>query len=164
MSVRTSVLVFRISEQYCALPLESLQEIVLMASLSRPPSTPAILEGFLNLRGIAVPVVSLSRMFRLPERPYELYAPIIVLRAADYPVALLVDHVSQVLSVAAEASLLVPEKHSFYDCAEAELVVADRVVHILSPERLFIKKQQQCLSEFQAMEQQRLRDLEVRQL
>lgn len=164
MSGRISVLVFRISEQYCALPLDSLQEIVPMVGLSHPPSMPAILEGFLNLRGTAVPVVSLSRMFSLPERPYGLYSPIIVLRATDYRMALLVDHVSQVWSVTGEDSLPVPEKHSFNDCAEAVVVIADRVVHILSPERLFIAKQQQCLIEFQAMEQQRLQELEVRQL
>jgi purine-binding chemotaxis protein CheW len=164
MSVSTSVLVFRLSEQYCAVPLESVQEIILMASLSRPPSMPAIMDGFLNLRGTAVPVVSLSRMFRLPELPYTLYAPIIVLRGANCSVGFLVDQVNQVVSVAAEGSLTVPKKHSFNDCAETELVVTGRVVHVLSPERLFLEKQQQCLSEFQVMEQHRLQDLEVSRL
>jgi hypothetical protein len=38
--------------------------------------------------------------------------------------------------------------------------MADRVVHLLSTERLLIEKQRRFLNEFQAMEQKRLQDLE----
>lgn len=161
MSCRRDLLVFDISGKFCALPVEDLLEIVPMASLSRPPSIPTVMEGFLNLRGIAVPVVSLSRMFRLQERPLELYTPIIVVRGRDCPLAFLVDHVTQILSVSAEGAVPLQKDHSFNGCAEAQLATTERVVHIFSPERLLIEKERQCLGELQAMEQQRLNELQV---
>jgi purine-binding chemotaxis protein CheW len=161
MSGRRDLLVFDISGKFCALPVEDLLEIVPMASLSRPPSMPTIMEGFLNLRGTAVPVVSLSRMFRLQERPLELHTPIIVVRGRRCPLAFLVDHVTQILSLSVENAVPLQRDHSFNDCAEAQVATTEHVVHILSPERLLIEKERQCLSEFQAMEQRRLNELQV---
>jgi len=135
-----------------------------MATLSCPPNMPSILEGFLNLRGSAVPVVSVSRLFQLPERSPELYTPIIVVKKSGSPLAFLVDYVSQIRSVAIEDRLPLQRDDSFNGCTEAESTIDGRTVQILSPERLLIEKERQCLSEFQSMEQQRLRDLEVRQL
>jgi purine-binding chemotaxis protein CheW len=161
MSGRRDLLVFDISGQFCALPVEDLLEIVPMASLSRPPSMPTIMEGVLNLRGTAVPVVLLSRMFRLQERPLELYTPIIVVRRRDCPLAFLVDHVTQILSISVEDAVPLPKDHSFNDCAEAQVTTSERVVYILSLKRVLIEKEKQCLTEFQTMEQQRLNELQV---
>lgn len=161
MSGRRDLLVFDISGKFCALPVEDLLEIVPMASLSRPPSMPAMLEGFLNLRGTAVPVVSLSRMFRLEASPLELYTPIIVVRARDCPLAFLVDHVTQILSLSDAGAVPLQKDHSFNDCAEAQVTTSERVVHILSLKRVLIEKERQCLTEFQTMEQQRLNELQV---
>jgi len=161
MPSRKSLLVFGIADRLCALPLEDVQEIVLMSWLSRPPGMPSILEGLLNLRGTAVPVISLGRMFRLPEKPVELYSSLVILRGHDHLLALLVDHVSQVLSVSVETLMPVRGEHSFNNCTQAEVAMAGRVVHVLSPERLLIEKEQQCLREFQGIEQQRLQELEA---
>jgi purine-binding chemotaxis protein CheW len=161
MPGRRDLLVFEISGKFCALPAEDLLEIVPMASLSRPPSMPTILQGFLNLRGTAVPVVSLSRMFRLQERPLELYTPIIVVRGQGFPLAFLVDHVTQILSLSVEEAVPLQKDHSFNDCAEAQVTTAGRVVHIFSSKCLLIEKERQCLSELQTMEQHRLNELQV---
>jgi len=161
MSGRRDLLVFDISGKFCALPVEDLLEIIPMASLSRPPSMPTIMEGFLNLRGTAVPVISLSRMFRLQERPLELYTPIIVVRGRDYPLAFLVDHVTQILPLSFEDAVALQKDHSFNDCAEAQAATREVVVHIFSSKRLLIEKERQCLNEFQVMEQRRLNELLV---
>ena len=61
-----NLLVFHTSGLSCAFPLEAVREIVPMARLSSPPGLPSGLEGFLDLRGIAVPIVRLDRLFDLP--------------------------------------------------------------------------------------------------
>ena len=160
MHSERAVVVVDICGKACGLPLEDVQEIVPMASLFRPPAIPPLLEGFLNLRGTAVPVVRLGRLFGMPERPLELHTPLVILRGAGYPIALLVDNVSRILPVTSDALLPVGEEHSFNNCTEAEVVVEGRMIHLLSPERLLIEKQRRCVMEFQAMEQQRLQDLE----
>ena len=160
MQPERTLVVVDICGKTCGLPLEDVQEIVPMASLFRPPTIPSLLEGFLNLRGTAVPVLPLGRLFGLRERPLELHTPLVILRGAGYPIALLVDNVSRILSVTSDAFLPVGGEHSFNNCAEAEVVVEGRTIHLLSSERLLIEKQRQCVMELQAMEQQRLQDLE----
>ena len=61
------VCVFELAGQSFGLPLESVREIVPMAALSRPPSMPSILEGFLNLRGTALPVLRIAALLGLPQ-------------------------------------------------------------------------------------------------
>src|SRR5207245_4311039 len=139
MQSERTLVVVDICGKACGLPLEDVQEIVPMASLFRPPTIPSLLEGFLNLRGTAIPVLPLGRLFGLQERPLELHTPLVILRGAGYPIALLVDNVSRILSVSSGALLPVQEAHSFNNCAEAEAVVEGLVIHVLSSERLLIE-------------------------
>lgn len=76
---RHSLLIFRTSGLDCAFPLKTVREIVPMARLSVPPGLPSGLAGFLNLRGTAVPIVRLDRLFDLPEQLPGLHTPMIVL-------------------------------------------------------------------------------------
>ena len=156
----TSFLVFRLPEADCALPLTALREIVPMASLSRPPGMPSLLEGFLNLGGTAVPVVRLDRLFDLPDLVLGLYTPLLILRAAEDRVALLVESVCGIVAVSSDDIRAGYDGGSFNDCVEGEITVGGRIVHVLSPERLLLEKERQCLAEMQAVEQDRLRDLE----
>jgi chemotaxis signal transduction protein len=63
------ILELELAGQLYGIPLREVQEIVPMAQLSGPPDLPAILAGFLNLEGEAIPVVRLDRMLRLPGQP-----------------------------------------------------------------------------------------------
>jgi purine-binding chemotaxis protein CheW len=158
-SERTFVVV-DICGKACGLPLEDVQELVPMAWLSRPPGIPSLIGGFLNLRGMAVPVLPVGRLFGLQERPLELHTPLVIVRSAGYSIALLVDNVSRILSVSSDALVPLGEDHVFNNCAEAETVVEGRVIHVLSLKCLLIEKERRILSEFQAIEQQRLQHLD----
>jgi purine-binding chemotaxis protein CheW len=153
-------MVFHLAEQAYALPLRAVQEVVPLASLSQPPGLPSVLAGFLNLGGTAVAVVRLDRLFGLPDQPVGLYTPLLILRQVDPPIALLVDRVSEILTIPQEAILPLRENHSFNDCAEGVATVGARVILLLSAQRILLDKEQQCLAEFQDREQARLRELE----
>ena len=155
-----SLVVFHLADQAYALPLTEVQEIVPMAKLSRPPGLPPVLAGFLNLEGTAVPVVRLDRLFQLPEQSLGLYTRLLILRHPDSQVALLAEKVSEILAVSPEAVLPVPESHSFNDCVEGMITVQDRVILLLSAERILLEKEHQCLAEFRDREQARLAELE----
>src|SRR5271154_6688748 len=79
-------LVFHACGLDCAFPLEAVLEVAPMATLFSPPGLPSGLEGFLDLRGIAVPIVRLDRLFDFPDWRPGLHTPMIVLRAASGPV------------------------------------------------------------------------------
>lgn len=153
-----ALLVFHLAGERAAIPLEHVQRIAPMAQLARPPGLPAPLEGFLNLAGAAVPVLRLDRLLGLPEHGPGLYSMLIVLK--DDRTALLVDRVSEIVSVPESALLPVGTDHSFNACAEAAVSVRGEVVHLLSPTRILLEKERASLSEFQAVAQQRLQDWE----
>ena len=67
-NLEQNVLIFHTSGLDCAFPLEAVQEIVPMATLYCPPGMPSGLAGFLDLRGTAVPIIRVDRLFDLPSR------------------------------------------------------------------------------------------------
>ena len=152
-----SVVVFHLGGQAYALPLQEVQEIVPMALLSRPPGMPSLLAGFLNLGGTVVPVVRLDRLFVLADQPVGLYTPLLILRSSTARVALMVEKVSEIMTLRDGDLLPVRENHSFNDCVEGMVTRNGRVVLLLDPERILLDKEHQFLAELQDREQARLR-------
>ena len=153
-------LVFGLAGQEFVFPLEKVSEIVHMATLSRPPGLPHILEGFLNLGGTAIPVLRLDRLFQASEITTHLYSPLIIVQAHDGLLAILVDVVNQILAASEEAFVPIQKGHTFNDCAEAELQAKNKIIHLLSLERVLLEEEHERIREFQILEQQRLQSLQ----
>lgn len=128
-----ALLVFHLAGQLAAVPLENVERIAPMTQLARPSGMPAPLEGILNLAGTAVPVVRLDHLLQLPVRKPGLYSMLIVLKGVSGGcTALLVDRVSEILSVPESALLPVHGEDSFNACAEATVSVRFEIIHLLS--------------------------------
>jgi chemotaxis signal transduction protein len=156
-----AMVVFYLGEKLAALPLESVEKIVPMADLARPPGLPAPLEGILNLAGASVPVLRLDRLLQLPERRPGLYSMLVLLKGGSgKQVALLVDRVSEILHLRNEQVLPVSEEDSFNACVEATINMRGNVVHVLSPSRILLEREHESLSAFRTIEQLRLDDWE----
>jgi purine-binding chemotaxis protein CheW len=157
-----TILVFRLGPERCAIRVDEVQELVVMASLARLPGLPSILEGFLNLRGAATPVVRLDRLFGLAPRQPGLYTPLIVLTGQPGAMALLVEYVDSVVVAPESAQAAIPPGHSFNDCAEAEIWLEPygAPIHLLSCQRLLLEQEQSRVAELRAMAQQHLQELE----
>lgn len=158
-----NLLAFSSSGLDCAFPLEAVQEVVPMALLSVPPGLPSGLAGFLDLRGTAVPIVRMDRLFDLPEQLPGLYTPFIILRGADTPTGVLVNAVRQILRLEEAAFLPLPEDQIFHACATAALELDGSLVYLLSPERMLVEHERRLLAEFQVVAQARLLHLETSQ-
>ena len=154
-------MVFHASGLDCAFPLSTLKEIVPMATLSTPPGLAPSVAGFLNLRGSAIPILRLDRLFDLPEQRAGLYTPLIILRMGDVAAGVLVASVRRIVSVADAAFLPLPENHIFRDCATASVDVSGDLIYLLSPERILLESERSTLAGLQAMEQDRLRAAEI---
>jgi purine-binding chemotaxis protein CheW len=157
-SARRDVLVFRSGGQRYAVPLGEVLEIVPMARLAHSPALPALVDGFLNLGGRAVAVVRLSRLLGLPELPPGLHTPLLVLRHAEPPLALLVEGVEHISRLTGDV-LPVRADDSFNGAVTGVTTLGGQTVLLLSPDLLLLAKEQQCLAEFQDREQSRLRAL-----
>jgi purine-binding chemotaxis protein CheW len=133
--------------------------------LARPPGLPSLLEGILNLAGAAVPVLRLDRLLQLPLQRIGLYSALIIVNGvSECRIAMLVDRVSEILTIPESALLPIGEDDSFNACAEAAMSVRGQMVHLISPTRLLIEKEREALSQFQVMAQRRLQDWEPQAL
>jgi purine-binding chemotaxis protein CheW len=154
--------IFHLGDEVLAVEASAVQEITLMARLSRPSGVPALIAGFLNLAQRPIPILRLDRLLRVPESKLGLYTQILVLReAAGAPVGWIVDRVAQIIPVRLEDVLPVPENHCFRDCATGVITRNDTSISILAPERVLLEQERRCIEDFQAREQERLRELEI---
>jgi chemotaxis signal transduction protein len=153
------LLIFHLAGQLAAIPLAEVESILPMAQLARPPGAPSLMEGILNLAGTAVPVWRLDRLLQLSEEPPGLYSMLILLKGtSDCRTAMLVDRVSEILSVPESGLLPVGAKDSFNACADAAVSVNGQVVHLLSPARILLRQERETLAEFQGAAQRRMQD------
>jgi purine-binding chemotaxis protein CheW len=156
------LLVFYFADRLGAFRVESVRRVISMPLLARPPGLPSPLEGVLNLAGAAVPVLRLDRLLNLPLQCLGLYSMLIVLKDLSSGLAaVLVDRVSEIISVPESAVLPVGEGDSFHTCAEGAVPVRGQLIHVLSPHRILLEKEHQILAEFQALADRRLRDWEA---
>ena len=154
--------VFEVGGQVAAIPIQNVERITPMARLARPPGLPAVLEGILNLAGTAVPGLRLDRLFQLGEQRLGLYSTLIVMQGvADGRIALLVDRVSQIVTVAHSEVLPVGKHNSFNECACGMTTVGEQVIHLLAPARILLATERKTLSEFQEMAQRRLKEWSI---
>jgi purine-binding chemotaxis protein CheW len=151
-----NLLVFHTSGLNCAFPLEAVREIVPMARLSTPPGLPSALAGFLDLRGTAVPIVRLDRLFDLPEQLPGLHTPMIILRGVLGPVGILVARVRGIVPRPSAGLLEIPPERTFQGCATASLPLDGELIHVLSPGALLGRNEDRLLADYGAMFQARL--------
>ncbi|NOT56683.1 MAG: purine-binding chemotaxis protein CheW [Deltaproteobacteria bacterium] len=86
------------SEEY-GVPILTVQEIKGYVPVTPIPHTPAYINGVMDLRGIIMPVLDLRVKFGLPSAEYDQFTVIIVVKVTGKMLGLVVDAVSDVLSI-----------------------------------------------------------------
>jgi purine-binding chemotaxis protein CheW len=112
-----TLLTFRLAEQSYSLPIDCVEQIVDMVTVTHLPHAPAAIQGVINVHGRIVPVLDLRRRFNLPSRPYGLYTPIILAHMGDQLTGLIVDEVNDVHTIPA-ADLVIPDHFHLADLVE----------------------------------------------
>ena len=130
------LLCFELAGTPYALPVERVREIVRVRPVTPMPRVPQEVLGVISLRGEIVQVVDLRRRLGLAEEPSSRTSRIVIVHGGDGRVAgLLVDRVSEVMSIAEEA-LRPPSAEAV---AVASLCVqGERFVSILDLDRVLV--------------------------
>lgn len=149
-------MVFHLAGIACALDVREILEVILCPALVQSPAQPVFLDGFLNLRGAAVPVAPLHSLFGLPAPAPEIYAPILVIAEAGGRLGLRVDGVDEIAAVDPAAVQPHTANDAFNACAVGQVRLEGADVVLLSGPRLLLAREQQVLAEFQAQAQRRL--------
>lgn len=97
MSELTQLLIFRLEQQRCALPLTAVERVVRAVEVTPLPNAPAIVVGVIDVEGSVLPVLNIRRRFRLPEREISPADQLLIARTARRIVVLAVDEAQGVV-------------------------------------------------------------------
>ena len=100
---------FRIGEQEFCVDIMAIREIRGWAPATPLPQTPPYMRGVINLRGAVLPILDLAVRLELPATEPSARSVIIVIAADNRLVGLLVDAVSDILSVSRAAIQPTPD-------------------------------------------------------
>jgi len=99
------------SEEYC-IDILRVQEIRSYEEPTRMAHAPAFIKGVVNLRGVIVPIVDMRIKFNLEQVHYDTFTVVIVLTIGTQVVGMVVDGVSDVITLEPEQIRPVPELSS----------------------------------------------------
>lgn len=97
------LVVFSLGREEFAVEVTQVREIMRMEEITRMPKTPSFVEGIINLRGQIIAVIDLGKQLNMESASKSAETRIIVVEAEDVKVGMIVDSVSEVLRVSAEA-------------------------------------------------------------
>ena len=112
---RLEVVTFTLGNEEYGIDIQRVQELRGYDAVTRIANAPAYIKGVVNLRGIIVPVIDMRIKFNLGSATYDEYTVVIVLSIRGRVVGMVVDSVSDVITLAAEQIKPVPEMGSALD-------------------------------------------------
>jgi len=95
-------LTFRLGKEEYGIEILKVQEIRGYDSITQIANAPEFIRGVVNLRGIIVPIVDMRIKFRLGTADYNQFTVVIILNVAGRVMGIVVDGVSDVLTLEAE--------------------------------------------------------------
>jgi len=100
-SMEGMYLTFDLASEGYGLEIRHVIEIIGIQPITAVPDLPDHVIGVLNLRGKVIPIIEVRRRFGLPHREHDERTCIIVVNVNDNSVGLVVDKVSEVITIPA---------------------------------------------------------------
>ncbi len=102
-------LAFKLGAEEYGIDILRVQEIRSYEEPTRIANAPDFMKGVVNLRGVIVPIVDMRLKFNLENASYDSFTVVIVLNVAGRVVGMVVDAVSDVITLMPEQLRPVPE-------------------------------------------------------
>jgi purine-binding chemotaxis protein CheW len=142
------IVVLELAGEAYGVAIGCVEEIIRMQPVTRIPHGPAFVEGVTNLRGRVIPVLDLRTRFGLPPSAPTRRSRIVVAELGQHTVGLVVDAVSEVLVLGADAveppSTLVTSTGSAFLRGVAKL--DERLILLLDLTRILTRTEQDDLA------------------
>ena len=131
-------LTFQVGKETFGIEIKYVIEIVGLQSLTQMPEMPEYIKGIMNLRGKVIPAMDVRQRFKLPAREYDDRTCIIVIDFGGMSVGLIIDSVSDVLSISGDQIMEKPEISGRGGCGYVNSVgmVDDQVIMLIDCEKL----------------------------
>ncbi len=136
--VAREYLTFRLGQEEYGIDILKVQEIRGYEPPTRIAHAPEFLKGVVNLRGTIVPIVDMRLKFNCSRADYDSFTVVIILNLRSRIVGIVVDSVSDVLELPADAVRPAPEIDTTVDssCILGLGSVNERMLVLLDIERL----------------------------
>src|SRR5512135_2459991 len=102
-------LTFSLGQEEYGIDILKVQEIRGYDTVTRIANSPAFIKGVINLRGIIVPIVDMRIKFNLDHADYNEMTVVIILNVAGRVIGMVVDGVSDVITLKSEQIKPAPE-------------------------------------------------------
>ncbi len=142
------IVVFELGDERYGLDIATVYEIIRHQPITAVPQAPEFVEGVINLRGRIIPVVDLRDRFGMGRGVLTRASRIVVAEAAGTRVGLVVDGVSEVLMVPADAIEPTPEVAAGVEAAYLRGIakLGERLIILLALNGLFAETDAEALA------------------
>jgi purine-binding chemotaxis protein CheW len=142
------IVVCELADEHYGLDIAKVFEIIRHQPITAVPRSPQFVKGVINLRGRIIPVVDLRERFGMPQAEPTKETRIVVAESATTRVGLIVDSVSEVMLVPADAVEATPEVAAGADAEYLRGIanLGDRLVLLLELAGLFGIEDQRALA------------------
>ena len=142
-------LTFRLGAEEYGIDILKVQEIRGYDAVTAIANTPAFIKGVINLRGIIVPIVDLRIKFNLGKVDYNEFTVVIILNFGSRVVGIVVDSVSDVLTLQPEQIKAAPTLSTTLDTRYITGLgtVDQRMLILVDIQRLMSSKDMELMDE-----------------
>lgn len=130
-------LMFNMDGAYYGIPLAVSLEILTIQHITHLPCVSSHIKGIINLRGKVIPVLDIRAKLGIQEREYDNKTCIIIIELHDMCIGLIVDMVSEVITVSKDQIIAPPKNSANYIASVIQL--GDKLVLNLDCEAFFQK-------------------------
>jgi len=114
-SGRLEVVTFTLGDEEYGIDIQKVQELRGYDAVTRIANAPEFIKGVVNLRGIIVPIIDMRIRFGIGAPSYDQFTVVIVLNIGGRVVGMVVDSVSDVITLSQEQIKPAPEMGSALD-------------------------------------------------
>ena len=142
-------LTFTLGKEEYGIDILKVQEIRGYDAVTVIANAPEFIKGVINLRGIIVPIVDMRIKFKLGNVTYNELTVVIILNVAKRVVGMVVDGVSDVITLSNEQIKLAPEFSSAFDTDYLTGLgtVEDRMLILVDIEKLMTSRDMELMEQ-----------------
>jgi purine-binding chemotaxis protein CheW len=150
--MENQIVVFELGAEFFGVDISTVESIIKMQAITKMPHSPRFVEGVTNLRGKVLPVIDARKRFGMPPQEPDRKSRIIIISVDRREVGLIVDGVSEVLTINEQTIEQAPPLATTVESAFITGIakINDRLVILLDPAQVLTDQEQESLAEFSA--------------
>jgi purine-binding chemotaxis protein CheW len=144
------ILVFKLEREEFGVDISCVREVVIPQKVHPLPKAPAFIEGMINLRGHIIALMDLRKRLNMQSKKDSQKVQIIICKIKNLIVGMIVDSVSEVISLSKENIEATPQVISMQEDSNhisGIVRLRERVITLLDLENILTKRETERLSQ-----------------